>query len=172
MLYCFPKTNPCTDLLVVLLDFGENWETLSNPDSISTGIHLSLQVMLSFNICRLQSIKLILYQYNIFLMNSDNPIPELEFLVALERTGALRLLVSLLQGDRFISELIRRHDNQGIASQPALEKTRTELVKIRLIEEHEVFNELTRKTRLYVGLTHKGREVAEGILKVAGILSN
>jgi DNA-binding MarR family transcriptional regulator len=92
-------------------------------------------------------------------------------LVGLERTGALRLLVKLMDGDMFISELIRRHDNQGIASQPALEKTRTSLVKMGLIEEREVFNELTRKTRLYLGLTDKGREVAEGIQRVALILS-
>ena len=92
-------------------------------------------------------------------------------MVGLERTGALRLLVRLLDGDMFISELIRRHDNQGIASQPALEKTRTSLVKMGLIEEREVFNELTRKTRLYLSLTQKGTEVAERILKVALILS-
>ncbi|TFG31311.1 hypothetical protein EU527_12770 [Candidatus Thorarchaeota archaeon] len=91
--------------------------------------------------------------------------------MGLERTGALRLLVSLLEEDKFITELIRRYDNQGIASQPALEKTRTELVKMNLIEEREVFNELTRKTRLYLGLTPKGREVAEGILEVVRILS-
>ena len=92
-------------------------------------------------------------------------------LVGLERTGALRLLVILLDGDMFISELIRRHDNQGIASQPALEKTRTSLVKIGLIEEREVFNELTRKTRLYLSLTEKGREVAERVQKIASLLS-
>jgi DNA-binding HxlR family transcriptional regulator len=96
---------------------------------------------------------------------------EFHILVGLERTGALRLLVTLLDGDMFISELIRRHDNQGIASQPALEKTRTSLVKMGLIEEREQFNELTRKTRLYLGLTEKGRDVAERIQKVALILS-
>ena len=96
---------------------------------------------------------------------------QLDYLVGLERTGALRLLVSLLDGDRFISELIRRHDNQGIASQPALEKTRTSLVKIGLIEEREIFNELTRKTRLYLCLTDKGREIATRVQKIAEILS-
>ena len=40
------------------------------------------------------------------------------------------------------------------------------------IEEREQFNELTRKTRLYLGLTERGREVAEGILRIAKILSN
>jgi len=105
-------------------------------------------------------------------MNSKISTSDLEFLVGLERTGALRLLVSLLDGDRFISELIRRHDNQGISSQPALEKTRTSLVRMKLIEEREQFNELTRKTRLYLGLTERGREVAEGILRIARILSN
>ena len=94
-----------------------------------------------------------------------------DLLVGLERTGALRLLVTLLEGEMFISELIRRHDNQGIASQPALEKTRTSLVKIGLIEEREKFNDLTKKTRLYLYLTDRGREVAERIQKVAEILS-
>lgn len=104
-------------------------------------------------------------------MSSNISQSEIEFLVGLERTGALRLLVSLLDEDRFISELIRRHDNQGIASQPALEKTRTSLVRMKLIEEREHFNELTRKTRLYLGLTDRGREVAKGIVRIARILS-
>ncbi len=105
------------------------------------------------------------------IMNTETTDSALGILVGLERTGALRLLVSLLDGDKFISELIRRHDNQGISSQPALEKTRTSLVEMKLIEEREQFNELTRKTRLYLGLTDRGREVAEGISKIAKILS-
>lgn len=117
------------------------------------------------------NIKLILTQYNSFRVIKSMVDRSFDLLVGLERTGALRLLVALLDGDMFISELIRRHDNRGIASQPALEKTRTSLVKMGLIEEREVFNELTRKTRLYLGLTEKGREVAERIQKVALILS-
>jgi DNA-binding HxlR family transcriptional regulator len=117
------------------------------------------------------NIKLILTQYDSFKVIVSMIDRSLDLLVGLERTGALRLLVSLLDGDMFISELIRRHDNQGIASQPALEKTRTALVEMGLIEEREVFNEVTRKTRLYLGLTEKGKEVSEGIQKVALILS-
>ncbi len=115
---------------------------------------------------------LILSNYGIvIIVKSDMAHSNLDLLAGLERTGALRLLVSLLDGDKFISELIRRYDNQGIASQPALEKTRTSLVEMGLVEEREQFNELTKKTRLYLGLTDRGREVAEGIYKIARILS-
>jgi len=94
-----------------------------------------------------------------------------EQLALLERTGALRLLVSLLDGDLYISQLIRRGSNFGIASQPAIEKTRTALTSLKLIEEYEKFMELTRKTRLYLRLTEKGREVAEAIKRAALLLS-
>ncbi|MHA2003999.1 MAG: hypothetical protein ACW960_07825 [Candidatus Thorarchaeota archaeon] len=88
----------------------------------------------------------------------------------LERTGALRLLVALLDGPLFISQLIKRHGTHGIASQPAIEKTRTALVELSLIEEYEKYIELTKKTRLYLRLTSKGREVAEGVKTIAGLL--
>jgi DNA-binding HxlR family transcriptional regulator len=119
----------------------------------------------------ISNIKIILTQYNSFRVIVSMVDRSFDLLVGLERTGALRLLVTLLDGDMFISELIRRHDNQGIASQPALEKTRTSLAKIGLIVEREVFNELTRKTRLYLSLTEKGREVAERIQEVALLIS-
>jgi hypothetical protein len=92
-------------------------------------------------------------------------------LARLERTGALRVLVSLLDENLFISQLIKRYDNQGIASQPAIEKTRTALVELELIEEYEKFNELTQKTRLYLRLTDKGRKIAEHIADIADSLS-
>jgi hypothetical protein len=92
-------------------------------------------------------------------------------LARLERTGALRVLVSLLAEDLFISQLIKRYDNKGIASQPAIEKTRTALVELELIEEYEKFNELTQKTRLYLRLTGRGRRVAESVEKIADSLS-
>jgi hypothetical protein len=99
-------------------------------------------------------------------MNDDG----FERLALLERTGALRLLVSLLDGDLFISQIIRRHDNRGIASQPAIEKTRTALVELGLIEEYEKLNELTQKTRLYLRLTEKGRGVAECSKEIVSLL--
>jgi hypothetical protein len=66
-----------------------------------------------------------------------------EQLARLERTGALRLLVSLLDGPLFISQLIKRHGNLGIASQPAIEKTWTVLVELAQSEEYEKYMELT-----------------------------
>jgi hypothetical protein len=95
----------------------------------------------------------------------------LEQLSRLERTGALRLLVILREGPMFISELIRRHDNQGIASQPALEKTRTALVELGLIEEYEQMMELTKKTRLYLKLTERGRLIADVVNKACELLA-
>jgi hypothetical protein len=94
-----------------------------------------------------------------------------EQLAQLERTGALRLLVALLDGPLFISQLIKRHDNLGIASQPAIEKTRTALVKLGLCEEYEKYIELTQKTRLYLRLTNKGTTVAENLMRVAQSLA-
>ncbi len=91
-------------------------------------------------------------------------------LALLERTGALRLLVTLLDGPRFISQVIKRHDNLGIASQPAIEKTRTALVELGLIEEYEEYIDLTKKTRLYLRLTSKGEEVTKGVMAIAKIL--
>ena len=91
-------------------------------------------------------------------------------LALLERTGALRLLIALLNGPLFISQLIKRHGSLGIASQPAIEKTRTALVELGLIEEYEKYIELTKKTRLYLRLTNKGKEVAEGLKFIADIL--
>ena len=92
-------------------------------------------------------------------------------LALLERTGALRLLVSLLDGDLYITQLIKRGEGFGIASQPAIEKTRTALAKLDLIEEYEVFVDLIKKTRLYVKLTNKGEKVARNIKKVVLFLS-
>ena len=92
-------------------------------------------------------------------------------LARLERTGALRLMVLLLEEDLYISQLIRRGEDIGIASQPAIEKTRTALVALRLIEEYERYMELTKKTRLYLRLTPRGREVAEKIGEVLRLLS-
>jgi DNA-binding PadR family transcriptional regulator len=92
-------------------------------------------------------------------------------LEGLERTGALRLLVCLLDGDKYISQLIRRHETKGISSQPALEKTRTSLDRLGLIEEREEFNELTKKTRLYLQLTPKGRKVANHTKEIVQVLS-
>ncbi|MBY8997835.1 MAG: hypothetical protein KGD60_08880 [Candidatus Thorarchaeota archaeon] len=92
-------------------------------------------------------------------------------LARLERTGALRLLVALLDGPLFISQLIKRHDNLGIASQPAIEKTRTVLVELGLSEEYEKYMELTQKTRLYLRLTKKGRVVAKSLRRVAQSLA-
>lgn len=96
---------------------------------------------------------------------------KLEQLALLERTGALRLLILLLDGDLYISQLIKRGSDFGVASQPAIEKTRKALTNLELIEEYEKFIELTRKTRLYLRLTEKGREVAETIKRVALLLS-
>ena len=92
-------------------------------------------------------------------------------LARLERTGALRLLVFLLNGDLYISQLIKRHGNLGIASQPAIEKTRTALTDLKLVEEYEQYIELTKKTRLYLRLTAKGNEVAKGLKGIALVLS-
>jgi DNA-binding HxlR family transcriptional regulator len=97
---------------------------------------------------------------------------KLERLSRLERTGALRLLVILRDGPMFISELIRRHDNQGIASQPALEKTRAALTELELIEEYEQVMELTKKTRLYLRLTEKGKSVADVINRACELLAD
>lgn len=81
------------------------------------------------------------------------------------------MLVSLLNRPMFISQLIRRYDNPGISSQPALEKTRIVLTNLNLVEEYEKYIELTGKTRLYLRLTDKGREVAEKLRKIATTLS-
>lgn len=91
----------------------------------------------------------------------------------LERTGALRLLLTFLEKDYHVSDLIRRTtDGTGVASQPALEKTRTALTKLGLTEEYEKLYELSGKTRLYLRLTAKGRRVAEYVKTIADILGD
>jgi hypothetical protein len=112
---------------------------------------------------------LILTQYKIQQVFEVNDLGY-DRLALLERTGALRLLVSLLDGDLYITQLIKRGED-GIASQPAIEKTRTALAKLDLIEEYEVFVDLIKKTRLYVKLTNKGEKVARNIKKVVLLLS-
>lgn len=90
----------------------------------------------------------------------------------LERTGALKLLQVLLTADYHVSDLIRRTtDGSGVASQPALEKTRRVLGNLGLIEEYEKFVELTRKTRHYLRLTPKGRRIAQHVKAIAEILA-
>jgi hypothetical protein len=76
-----------------------------------------------------------------------------------------------MEDDLYITQLISRDQSTGIASQPAVEKTRTALVKLDLIEEYEQLMELTKKTRLYLRLTSKGRKVAKMIKGVTQILS-
>ena len=108
--------------------------------------------------------------------NNDEPLPlvirdQLVLLERLEKKGALQLLIALLHRDFFITELIsRRPTDNGIISQPTLEKRRKLLEDIGLIEEYEKFTPLTQKTRLYLRLTSKGKIVAEGAKALAATL--
>lgn len=93
---------------------------------------------------------------------------QIGILERLEKKGALQLMVALLHRDYYITEIIRRHPNDGgIVSQPTLEKTRHLLVDMNLIEEYEKFITLTQKTRRYIRLTEKGKIVAERVKALA-----
>ena len=88
-------------------------------------------------------------------------------LESLEQTGAIKMLVTLLEKDRFITELIKSTFNpEGVASQQAMNKARQVLLRLQLIEEYGK----EERPRLYLRLTDKGRTVAEHLKAIQDLL--
>ncbi len=89
----------------------------------------------------------------------------------LEQIGALQLLVHLLRNnqDKYVSRYIRRgNTEEGIASDRALLKARTNLKELGLLVE-ETQDELPFKT--IMKLTDSGKIVAKKVLDILDILN-
>jgi DNA-binding PadR family transcriptional regulator len=93
-------------------------------------------------------------------------------LAKLERTAALRLLVVLMDGPMYVTELAKRTaKDRGIAAQQAMEKTRRVLLEMGLIRQFEKPVPLTGAIRLYLELTPEGLRVAEHLKAITEILA-
>jgi len=86
----------------------------------------------------------------------------------LEQTGALRVLMLLLEKPRFITELKSSSVNpRGIVSLNALTTIRANLKKLDLIRE-EI--EEGPRPKTFLVITEKGRRVAEKVREILTIL--
>jgi len=89
----------------------------------------------------------------------------------LQQAATTRVLIRLLDGPRYISELIRgvRYP-EGIASQQSIAAARILLKLMGLIEEYD--GEETPRPRLYLRLTEKGRKVAELLRSIEEVIQS
>ncbi len=86
----------------------------------------------------------------------------------LEQTGVLRVLLSVSEKPRYITELVRSSINEGgIASLESIKKTRKSLAELGLIIEKI---EEGPRPKTFLVITEKGRRVAEKIAEILQIL--
>ena len=87
-----------------------------------------------------------------------------------EEYGALRLLLLLSEGQRYVTEILRRQTNpSGLMSQDSLRDCRWKLgsAGLGLIEEHM---EEGPRPKTFLIITEKGRHVAKKIREIQEIL--
>ena len=81
------------------------------------------------------------------------------------------LLVRLLEGDQYMSQLYTKYGyDRGIASQSAIEAARNTLKRLGLLDDLTGLE--TPRPRLYLRLTEKGKQVAEHLKAIQGLLTS
>jgi len=88
----------------------------------------------------------------------------------LETSATAKLLLSLLEGPKYISQLIKTSVNlKGIASQDGIRNARNTLLSVGLIEKY--YGEETPRPRLYLQLTGVGIDVAHHLKAIQDIIT-
>ena len=88
----------------------------------------------------------------------------------LTQTAAARILVRLLDGRKYGSELLKGPKSNGVAWPDAFRNARKLLRDMGLVEQEEEPHSKTPRAKKYLELTDKGRKVAEHLEAIQDLL--